>query len=141
MKILRKLKNKEIQEKIINRFILFGYLPLGILIAIFTPDDILKYNWARAFTDCISGWIPWVADVGRHTPVPATQFIAAVMNCIAILIGFGMVFMMKWYSEEGIEKLRTEKRKNLAFEISFMLFMFFSNPSIFFNTHGRSAKA
>lgn len=132
MSILEKLKNKEIQMKFMNRFLIFGYLPLGILFGIFTPDNILDYSWARSFTEFMAGVIPWVADVGRHTLVPATQFIAAVMNVVAILTGFGLVFMVRGYEEEDVKNFRNLKKRDKIFITLLHFIMFFLAIYAFF---------
>lgn len=112
MDVLKKLKTKEIQTKIVKYFILFGYLPLGVLVGLLTPDDILTHLWARCYTDFMAKWLPYVAEVGRWTPVPATQFIAAVMNLVAIVVSISVMYVeLKYYLEEIIKRLNDQSKK------------------------------
>ncbi len=64
--------------------VLISYLLLGILLGVFTPDNILDNSLASGFTDGMSAIVPLVKETGRRTTVPATQFIAAVMNLVAM---------------------------------------------------------
>jgi hypothetical protein len=64
--------------------VLISYLPLGILLGVFMPDNILDNSLARGFTDMMSAIVPLVRETGRRTTVPATQFVAAVMNLVAM---------------------------------------------------------
>lgn len=117
MNVLKKLKTKETQTKIVKYFILFGYLPIGILLGLLTPNDILTHPWARSYTDLMAKWLPYVAEVGRWTPVPATQFIAAVMNLVAIFVSISLMYVeLKYYLEEILKRLNdlSKKKKILA---------------------------
>jgi hypothetical protein len=117
MNVLKKLKTKETQTKIVKYFILFGYLPIGILVGLFTPNDILTHPWARSYTDFMAKWLPYVAEVGRWTPVPATEFIAAVMNLVAIFVSISLMYVeLKYYLEEILKRLNdlSKKKKILA---------------------------
>jgi len=88
---------------------LIGFIPMGVIVALLTPDDILSNALARHFTDFVSGLIPIVRETGRRTTVPATHFIAAVLNCVAIggsmVLGFAFIVMERGhtYDEENIE--------------------------------------
>lgn len=78
-------KTENTQSTLEKKVLMFIYLPLGILLSQVTPDNILEYPWAGAYTSFMAGWLPYVAEVGRWTPEPATQFISAVMNLAAIV--------------------------------------------------------
>lgn len=126
-------KTKEIN--LLGKFIIFGYLPLGVLIAMLTPDNILEYPWARTYTDFMASLIPYIAEVGRWTKVPATQFIAALMNLVAILISISMIYGPKYNSEEnikGFSELPIKKQVMLLISVPFCIggfyFLLFSVP-------------
>jgi len=113
--IIKSLKTRETKAKMIKVFIIYVYLPLGVTVALLTPDNILDYSWARAYTDFMASWLPYVAEVGRWTKVPATQFIAAVMNLVAMLLSLSMIYCSKYYLEEKIERLSKMPKKKLIY--------------------------
>ena len=119
MKVVEKLKTRDIQTKILKYFILFGYLPLGILLGLFTPDDVLARPWARSYTEFMASWLPFVAEVGRWTSVPATQFIAAVMNVVAIFYSLMLVCNTKLYLQENMLWAKTLPVKKKIFILVF----------------------
>lgn len=123
MHIIESLKIRETKAKLIKVFILFVYLPLGVSVALLTPDNILDYPWPRAYTNLMASWLPYVSEVGRWTKDPATQFIAAVMNLVAMLCSFSMIYSTKHYLKENIKwlsNLPTKKLIALLFVIPFI---------------------
>lgn len=90
--ILNSLKRKEARTKL-TKFFILSYLPLGLSVALLTPDNILNYSWAYAYTSFMASWLPYVAEVGRCTKVPATQFMAAMINLIAMLCSSLMIYV------------------------------------------------
>lgn len=115
--IMESLKTRETKATIIKVFIIYVYLPLGVLLALLTPDNILDYTWARDFTNFMATWLPYVAEVGRWTKVPATKFIASVMNLVAILCSLSLIYCLQYFSEERLERLRKMPKKKLFFLI------------------------
>lgn len=106
-------------EKILKRLFftfLIGYLPLGAVVALLTPDDILSNPLARHFTDFLSIFVPLVRETGRLTTIPATQFIAAVMNSVAICAGIvltiGLIKTWHKYAAANYEWFTTYRKEH-----------------------------
>ena len=105
------------------KYLTYSYLPFGIVIAVLTPDNILEYAFARNLTEFMAIWLPFVEEVGRWTKVPATQFIGAVMNVIAIIWSVSAICTqnieenIKWLSEMSTKK----KAYLLFFGIPFLI--------------------
>lgn len=85
------IKTRHGKYKLLFGSLVYFYFPLGLFLAFFTPDNILKHQWAQAITETIAGKILYVAEVGKWTQLPATQFIAAALNVAAIL--WNMAFL------------------------------------------------
>lgn len=83
--------------------ILIGHVPLGVLVALLAPDDILTNPLAHHFTDFVSTFVPLVRETGRRTTVPATQFIAAFMYIVAIG-GSGILAFLSIKVIPGVDK-------------------------------------
>ena len=111
-KIQTLLKTRKGKNNLLFIVMIGGYFPLGLALALLIPDNILEYPWARTYTDFMASWLTYVAEVGRWTRVPATQFIAAVMNAAAILWSVAFVFVQLMHAEEMMEKLRGDTVKD-----------------------------
>jgi hypothetical protein len=64
------------------------YWPIVICIPFLTPDDILRYSWARSFVDFSAQLLPLVAEVGKASYTPTLYFAAAAINLAAIIFSF-----------------------------------------------------
>ena len=113
--MIEKLKTRPGMDKLIKIFI-GSYLPLGLTLASFTPDNILEYRLARIFTELIESFIPFVIEVGMWTPVPATQFIAAVMNLAAISIAVLLAYysIQEFYVEKIVITIHASPKKQIT---------------------------
>ena len=123
--VFRSFAKKETPEKPVWIAAFFAYLPIGLAMAMLIPDNILDYHWARIYVDFISSWLPCVAEVGRWTKVPSTQFIAAVMNLLAMLWMLWHTYIQLHYILEKTLKWQSEKSTKGKF------FYWFIFPPVF----------
>jgi len=108
------IREKHKQLKAMLAVSLIGYWPFGILLGLFTPDNILDYGWARTLTDFVAGLIPFVSRVGIHTPVLATKFIAAVMHILALWCAVLLAYYLlrnDWKTPISRFKAMSKKRR------------------------------
>jgi hypothetical protein len=115
--------------------LLIGHIPLGIALALLTPDDILANPLARCFTDFVSTIIPLVRETGRRTTVPATQFIAAVLYVSAIVCSSVLILWMiktrHTIHEESIPRFKNMQEKHPV--ISTLAIIFFLLVPLYFH--------
>ncbi len=90
--------NKSKLEKLPRwkRFVVPESYLLGLILSLVIPENILEYRWAKAFTEFMC-FLPFVRDVGIVTPVPATQFLAAVLHVMAIATTLYLLLIMLKY--------------------------------------------
>lgn len=74
-----------LKTHILSKVLLLSYLPINILIALLTPNNILDYSWARSFADFTAQFIPLVAKIGKTAILPGLYFTAAAINLVAMI--------------------------------------------------------
>ncbi len=113
---------------------LIGQIPLGIVVALLTPDDILANPVARYFTDFMSSIVPLVRETGIRTTVPATQFIAAVLYISAIVcssvLALGFIKTKLIIREQSIQYFKNMQEKHPV--INTLLVIFFLLVPLYF---------
>lgn len=115
----KKLTTEKNLKRIFYTF-LIGHIPLGLVLALLTSDDILSNPLARYFTDFVANFVPLVRETGRRTTVPATQFIAAVLNIWAIGCGSVFVFLFMEVSEKVYsESINLHKNFSKEFPVKY----------------------
>lgn len=75
------------------------YFLLAIGLALVTPDSIMDYSWARNYTEFVAAWNPFVEHIGLWSKIPATQWLAAVLNVLAAFWIFPICFRVDTLTE------------------------------------------
>lgn len=79
-------------------FLFSGYGLLGILLAAFTPNDILNYTWAQSLIGMTASIAPIFLEVPARSPIPdVVRFYFGVMWLLLPVFWFCLIYgLFKW---------------------------------------------
>lgn len=150
--------NAQVMEKRCNQsgqlvFSLFvAYCLLGILLASFTPHDILSYTWARELIGLTALFAPSFLDVPNRSPIPdVVRFYFGVMwMAMPILWGCIVFLSFRWpvaciTRPKTIEIMRSRLRAIFLYAAAFVLtiamFHFVALTNLYTPETGKIARA
>lgn len=74
-------------------FLFIGYALLGVLLAVFTPNDILNHVWARNLIGITASVVPAFMDVPARSPIPdVVRFYFGVMWLVMPILTMGVIY-------------------------------------------------